>query len=324
MGVWLRGLGRTALALVALCALPVRAQNHWTYAAGDHFEIYTTGGDAVARRALQDFDRVHMYFEQAMKTPPITGPRTRLIVFSSREEFAPYAANSSVKAFYQSNVDGDFIVLPSLKGDVLPVVTHEYAHLVARRTGSHYPLWFDDGLAEYFSTVTPMMAKLQIGAAPPERAKALGFGVKLMPLERLFTITRDSADYTAPSRAALFYAESWSLTHMLLTDERYRDRSADVLTRLANGEPSALALTTIYRKTVDDIAKDLSKYTLRGYYKTSTVDVALPTPTSNAITRAATDFEAGVALASLLASNPEHQPAARAAFSALQLENRMP
>ena len=262
-----------------------------------------------------------MHFEQALKTPPITGPRTRLIVFSSRDEFAPYAANASVKAFYQSNVDGDFIVLPSMRGDVLPALTHEYAHLVARRTGNHYPLWLDDGLAEYFSTVTPAMDRLRIGAAPPERAKALGFGVKLMPLERLFAVTRDSADYTAPTRAGLFYAESWSLTHMLLTDERYRDRSGELLTRLAKGEPSALALTTVYRKPVDDIAKDLSKYTLRGYYKTTAVEVALPTVTSNATTRAATDFEAGVALASLLASNPEHQPAARAAFSVLQQEN---
>lgn len=262
-----------------------------------------------------------MYFESALKALPITGPRTRLIVFSSREEFAPYAANASVKAFYQSNLDGDFIVLPSLKGDVLPAVTHEYAHLIARRTGCHYPLWLDEGLAEYFSTVTPTGAKLQIGSAPPERLKALSFGVRLLPLERLFVVTRESDEYTAPSRAALFYAESWALSHMLLSDDRYRGRSTDLFARLAKGEPSALALMTVYGKPVDDIAKDLSKYVLRASYKPSLVDVGLPPVAAAAETRPVTDFEARVVLASLLASNPDHYPAARASFSALKDEN---
>lgn len=311
----------TAVLLAALVLLSTGPESRWTYAAGQHFEVYTTGGEAVARRAIEDFDRVHMYFELALKTPAITGPRTRLIVFSSRDEFAPYAANSSVKAFYQSDIDGDFIVLPGLKGDVMPAVTHEYAHLVARRTGSHYPLWLDDGLAEYFSTVMPAATKLLIGAAPPERQRALGFGVRLLPLERLFAVTRESADYTSPSRATLFYAESWALTHMLLSDERYRDKSGELLARLAKGEPSALALTTVYGKPVDDITKDLSKYALRGSYKATQLDIALPPMTAAADTRAASDFEAGVALASLLAANPTHRDDARAAFDALQSQN---
>lgn len=301
--------------------VPVQAERAWTFASGTHFDVYTTGGDTVARRALEEFDRAHAYFEQALQLAPLTNLRTHLIVFSGRDEFAPYAANANVTAFYQSNLDGDFIVMPTINARTFPAVAHEYAHLIARRTGSHYPLWLDDGLAEYFSTMTPQGARLQVGSAPPERIQSLGFGVRLMPLERLFAVTRDSAEYTTPSRAALFYAESWALTHMLITDERYRDKSRVLFARLAKGEPTALALTTVYGKPVDEVTRDLGRYTLRGLYRASVIDVPVPTATTQASTRPATEFEASVTLASLLASNPAHSDEARTAFRALEGQN---
>lgn len=314
---------RLAATLVMLSiTLPsASAQSHWTCAAGEHFEVYTTGGEKVARRALEDFDRVHRYFEQVLHIPPIAGPRTRLIVFNGRDEFAPYASNRTVRAFFQSGVDGDFIVLPSIGGDVFRAVSHEYAHLVSRRTGRHYPLWLDEGLAEYFSTVTSRGAKLQIGAPVQERTRSLGFGVRLMPLEQLFAITRDSADYTSPERSGLFYAQSWSLTHMLLTDDRYKDQSAALLATLAHSEPSAPTLTTIYGKPIDEISKDLRKYALRGNYRTSLIDVELSAGTATSVIRPATDFEAGVVLATLIAANQNRRAEAQTAFDALERQN---
>lgn len=313
-----RGLCAAAVLLALLSPPELHAQSQWTYAAGEHFEVYTTGGDHVARRAIEIFDRAHAMFQRVLHAPSADEPRTRLIVFSSTKESAPYASNASVRAFYQSSPDIDFIVLPSLSGDVFPAAVHEYAHLVFRRSGSRYPLWLDEGLAEYFSTLTVEGTKLQVGRAPRERVQAIGFGVRLMPLERLFAITRNSAEYNTPSRAALFYAESWALTHMLVTDERYRDRSAELLARLATGGPTALALTTVYGKPVEDIAKDFSHYVLRGHYRTSDLDAASPAAAAAATVRPSSDFEAGVALATLLSANASRQNDARAAFEALE------
>ena len=270
-----------------------------------------------------DFERVHTYFEQVLHTETIAGPRTRLIVFNGGPEFASYAQAASVRGFYQSSPDGDFIVLPSLKGDVMPVAAHEYAHLFFRRTGRRYPLWLSDGLAEYFSTVTPQRDGLRIGAPPPERARALGFGVRLMPLERLFAVTRDSIEYTAPKSASLFYAQSWALAHLLVTDPRYRDLAPAFFARLARDEPAGLAFTTVYRANIDELGRDLTRYTLRGNYRTTTMQVdALPAILS-ATPRASTSFEAGVVLASLLGANPARESQAQAAFDALEQENRV-
>lgn len=310
-----------ALLLSLVCVSARGAEPAWTYGAGDHFEVYTTGGDDVARRTIDQFERVHAYFEQLLHVPPIGGSRTRLIVFSNRKEFEPYAANASIKAFYQSGVDNDVIAMPSLGLDAFPVVVHEYTHLVLRRVGARYPLWLEDGLAEYLSTITPQNGKLQVGAAPKERERALGFGVRLMPLERLFAIGRDSADYTTPSRAGLFYAQSWALTHMLMTDDRYRAQTPALLAKLAQGSPTALALTTVYQKPVDEIAKDLTRYCLRGGYRSSIVDAPVSIARGGITTRTGTAFEANVAIAAMLGANPQRQAEARAAFEALEREN---
>lgn len=270
---------------------------------------------------LDDCDRVHAYYEQLLRTTTVPGPRTRVIVFSERDEFQPYATHAAVRAFYQSSLDGDFIALAWLGGDAFPALAHEYAHLFFRRSGHQYPLWLSDGLAEYLSTITPQNGKLKVGAPPTERAKALGFGVKLMPLERLFTVTRDSADYTVPGRAGLFYAQSWALTHLLVTDDRYREGSAAFFARLAADEPAALAFQNVYNKNVDELARDLSRYTLRAYYKATTTELPVTPATAAAVPRPATEFEAGVALASMLGANADRQSRARDAFAALEQLN---
>ena len=267
---------------------------------------------------IDDCDRVHAYYEQLLRTTTVPGPRTRVIVFGERDEFKPYATHSAVRAFYQSSLDGDFIALAWLGGDAFTALAHEYAHLFFRRSGHQYPLWLADGLAEYLSTITPQNGKLKVGAPPAERAKALGFGVKLMPLERLFTVTRDSAEYTVPGRAGLFYAESWALTHMLVTDDRYREGSAAFFARLAADEPAALAFQNIYNKNADELARDLSRYTLRANYKATTTELPVTPATAAAVPRSATEFEAGVVLASLLGANADRQTRARDAFAALE------
>lgn len=306
---------------MALSARPASARSdapQWTYVADEHFEVYTTAGDAVARQVLDDCDLVHSYYEQLLHTTTVPGPRTRVIVFGEHSDFAPYAPHAAVRAFYQSSLDGDFIALAWLGGDAFPALAHEYAHLFFRRSGSPYPLWLADGLAEYFSTLTPQNGRLKVGSAPPERAKALGFGVRLMPLERLFAITRESADYTVPSRTSLFFAQSWALAHLLVTDERYRDRSAAYFARLAANEPAALAFQNVYGRNLDELSKDLSRYALRGNYKTTTTELPVRSATAASTPRPATDLEAGVVLASMLGANTERQARARAAFAALE------
>ena len=169
------GLAVAVVAAVLLSAAWPEAQGalSWTYAASDHFEVYTTSGGGRAREALAHYEGVHAFFTRHLKLSPGRLPVARLIVFSSEHEFAPYRPNEFATAFYQSGPSGDAIVMRSLDRDSATTVVHEYAHLMFRRSGAAYPLWLNEGLADYFSTVSIDRGRATLGIPPLGRLRPL-------------------------------------------------------------------------------------------------------------------------------------------------------
>lgn len=307
----------TLLVCLLILAAAPRAAEKWTYASSDYFEVYATGGDRQAREALTYFERVHAFFTGFLKLAPRRGKPTRLIIFSGDKQFAPYRPNEVAAAFYLSGPNRDFIVMKSLDKDAYPVVVHEYAHLLIRHSGARFPLWLNEGLAEFFSTMSPEGGRMSIGIVPLGRLQYLNDGVALMPLDRLFGVTRGSAEYNTRAHAGLFYSQSWALTHMLLTDKRYLAGFDELMRLVSNGTPSAAALMKLYGKTPDVLGQELSNYVRRSHYTLFHVNYKSPPPTSKQPTRAADAFEAGLVTANLLANTGSRENEARAAFEQL-------
>jgi hypothetical protein len=84
------------------------------------------------------------------------------------------------------------------------------------------PTWFDDGLAEFLSTIQRRNGKMMVGIAPQERWDTLQSG-RWMPLQTLLRVTPRSQEYSGKD-TDLFYAESWLLIHyaQFANKERWR------------------------------------------------------------------------------------------------------
>jgi tetratricopeptide (TPR) repeat protein len=298
---------------------PVTAAPEWTYSASDHFEVYTTGGDKRARDALQYFEGVRAFFSDYAKLSPATTAPVRLVVFSSDKEFAPYRPHAGSVAFYASGPDRDSIVMRSLDARAYPVVVHEYVHLAIRYSGDRYPLWLNEGLAEFFSTLSAEGDKMSIGKVPIGRQRVAA-NASLLSLEQIFAVDQRSPDYNKQSHAGLFYSESWALTHMLLRDERYAPQSSRALTLIAGGTASGKALESVYGKPLASIFNDLRSYIQRGLYAYTRVSYTPPKPADTHPTRPVSAFEGRLVLATVLATRPDASEA-RAAFEALAREN---
>ncbi len=316
------GLAVAVVAAVLLSAAWPEAQGalSWTYAASDHFEVYTTSGGGRAREALAHYEGVHAFFTRHLKLSPGRLPVARLIVFSSEHEFAPYRPNEFATAFYQSGPSGDAIVMRSLDRDSTTTVVHEYAHLMFRRSGAAYPLWLNEGLADYFSTVSIDRGRATLGIPPLGRLRALAGGAALLPLPRLFAIDRYASEYNSREHAGLFYSQSWALTHMLLSDARYRPNSDRFLDLMASGAPSGPTVEATFGRPLTAILRDLEAYVRRDRF--SGFRVAYQPPEIRPIwpTRPASGFEGGLVTANLLADRPDRVEEARAAFDALARE----
>jgi len=74
----------------------------------------------------------------------------------------------------------------------------------------------------------------------------------LLPLDQLFAVNRESPEYRTKEQSRLFYAESWALTHMLLTHDRYRSGAYRFLTIVRAALDYCQFIAGRLREPVDD------------------------------------------------------------------------
>ena len=155
--------------------------------------------------------------------PAPTAP-TMVYVFGSRKAFEPFiplrnGKPISVGGYFQRSVDVNSIAL-STEGfaEDAPVIFHEYSHLLVGTAVRSIPVWLNEGLAEYFSTF-----RLSAGGKGANIGLAVARHVALLrerfiPLAQLLAVDQTSELYNEGERRSIFYAESWALTHYLMTE----------------------------------------------------------------------------------------------------------
>jgi len=106
-------------------------------------------------------------------------------------------------------------------------VVHEATHQIAFNCGLHTrlsdcPVWFCEGIAEYFETPDLRSAKGWKGIGGVNRARLEEFRryCEKRPASSLETLIRDDKRFHDASQATEAYAEAWAVTHFLLTQRR--------------------------------------------------------------------------------------------------------
>ena len=294
--------------------------SRWVGYSTPHFELYTTNDEATAYDAIQSFEVLHDFFRQlglpngALDTTPQL--KVRVIAFRSAREFNVHrVSQADACAYYQRTRSGDYIVMQDLAPDHYQVGAHEYAHFLFRGTGLKLPLWLNEGLAELYSSIESRNGQVLLGLPPYGRLHSLRTQ-SWITLKTLFTTDPSSPYYTQADKMAIFYAESWALTHMLAMRAEYAPQFPRLLLLISSGTPVMDAIQTLYGKNPDQLLADLNDYLQQGRLPVRTVNLSAaavslsattpvpvpqsPVPQSLASPRAEVDF----ALADLAAANP--------------------
>jgi hypothetical protein len=124
-----------------------------------------------------------------------------------------------IGGYFWRNVDTNTIAF-STEGfaDEAAVVFHEYSHLLVGTAVRSIPIWLNEGLAEYYSTFSLKSGGkgANIGLAIPRHVQLLR--QRFIPLSQLLAVDQSSELYNEGERRSIFYAESWALTHYLMTE----------------------------------------------------------------------------------------------------------
>ena len=216
---------------VSLCLLVVVSQ-HSTVAAKDTWvSVRTKNFLMLGNASEKEIRRVGLKLEQFREAftnlfPAIrfnTPVPTTVIVFKSDSSFAPFKPGPNVAGYFQSGPDVNYITLTTeVRGqqDPFSVIFHEYTHLLINNTFPRAPLWFNEGLAEYYSTFSITDdQKLVLGIPIGSHVYRLREG-NMLPLKTLFEVDHKSAHYNERNKQGIFYAQSWALMHYLIIGKK--------------------------------------------------------------------------------------------------------
>lgn len=135
---------------------------------------------------------------------------------------------------------------------------HEYTHLFFHAANWELPVWMNEGLAEFYSTIKAVGKKVRLGdviqgrvLAAPGRDSA----------EQLVAVDHRSKYHNERDRAGTFYAESWLLCHMLAMSNAYRPKFGQFFMQVAQNQvPLSDALMKVYGVKVADLQRDFDDY----------------------------------------------------------------
>ncbi len=282
-------------------SLPALAADEWVHLVTPHFEIFTNAGEKKGREAILYFEEVRSFVSSQTDSTWDQAVPVRIIAFRSEKQFRPYAPNGAAAAFYAATQSRDYIVMQDFDRESYPVAVHEYMHLVVRHSGLKLPTWLNEGWADVFSTLRPDGKNAIIGEVLPGRLQVLN-NEKWLDFQSLTSVTQKNPVYNEKSRAGIFYAESWALTHMLYLGPTYHANFGKLIAALNAGKSAAEAVQFAYDRPPARIYADLQSYLHQGSINAGVFPAKLEKSAEEAVLLPVSVMESELVLADLLAS----------------------
>jgi len=196
---------------------------------------------------------------------------TVVYLFRDRRSFAPFRPRRNVAGYVIPTAHANYIAIDGgcETLEASEIIHHEYVHFLVRNAGGfHYPMWYDEGFAEFLSTVEVDGDQVVIGRVPTLRAQSLNSG-RSISFERL-TNAKSLEDFGSRG-TSMFYAKSWLLVHYLLTGHLHKDRIEKVrqpeliryLELVNEGVESSEAIEQAFEGGAEGLRKGVRKHRKR-------------------------------------------------------------
>jgi len=246
------------------------AKDTWTSIQSKNFFLVGNGSEKEIKQVaarLEQFREVFTHLFPRLKfTTPIP---TTVVVFKSDSSFKPFKPIPNVAGYFQPGQDVNYISLTTeLEGqDPFSVIFHEYVHLLVDNTVGNMPLWFNEGLAEYYSTfkITDDQ-KIALGNPIGNHVFLLREN-KFLPLRTLFQVDHKSPHYNERNKQSIFYAESWALMHYLIIGKTGRaEQLGAFLDKIRANVPMEQAFQDAFQMSFEAMEKELRDYVHKDRY----------------------------------------------------------
>jgi tetratricopeptide (TPR) repeat protein len=234
-----------AIFCLSLCC-PGAEPSPWLEIHSTHFTVITDAGEKKGREVALRFEQMRAIFavmlmrERLNDSEPLT-----ILAFKNDKNYfqsAPLHQGNPIAApgFFLPGEDQNFIVLNLFEEASWGAVAHDLAHLLLNYNYPAVDGWFDEGLAEYFSSIQLDDKNFDLGADPelhnlytmdlleniqevhnpPKSLTELLGGQVWLSLPDLLTMKHDTSTYIEGTHHTLYYAQSWITVHYLVHEKK--------------------------------------------------------------------------------------------------------
>jgi tetratricopeptide (TPR) repeat protein len=261
---------------VAVYSSPVSAQEFslpkptqkWIEIRTANFRFFSNAGRLATRQVAVDLEELRAVLAELTDYDLQAPVPTFIFVFKGDRSFLPYKVlyegrPAAVSGYFMGGDHANYIAINADAQDASAIVYHEYVHYVANNNMWYLPVWFSEGLAQFYESFEVVGETVYIGL-PVLRHLVVLRGAVPIPLQQLFAVDRGSELYNESDGKGMFYSQSWALVHyLLLGDEERRRKLGSYLVLVRNGVPGDEAFTTAFSGDYETLSREL-----RGYLRT--------------------------------------------------------
>jgi tetratricopeptide (TPR) repeat protein len=248
--------------------------SQWVEIQSPNFSVITDAGDKRGRDVALHFEQMRAVFGKLMTKAHVNLPvPLQIVAFRNSKEMRQLAPvfngkPTELAGLFQGGEDRCFIMLDMSVENPWSVVFHEYAHqLMNGNLSVRADPWFEEGFAEYFSSIEVDNKEARVGKIPEQTYQILQ-QMGTMRVADLFRVRQYSKTYNdSGDHRNVFYAESGLLVHYIYDNQlvlklaEYFDAKINKKKTVEEATQQAFGMTT------DQFDKVLRNYLSSGRFK---------------------------------------------------------
>ena len=241
------------------------ANPQWMQVKSPNFTVITDAGEKRGRDVALHFEQMRAVFGTLFAKANITSSQPLYIVaFRTTKEFravCPLWKGKPVElsGYFQPGNGVTYIAIDLDAEGRWQTIFHEYGHFLLNSNSVGAPPWFDEGFAEYYSTVKVEGKNFVFGNIPVGDPEVLQ-QYKWLPLAQLFSVTHDSATYNERNRQTIFYAQSWlTMAHFWFNSSEQK-KVIQFLDLQTKNVPVEEAIQKSFGKDANALDKELHEF----------------------------------------------------------------
>lgn len=277
-----RWLG-TFTILAAFASSAHAAEQKWLRLSSDHFTLVTDAGQKKGHEYIARLEQMRAVFGQLLMRQKLQmSEPLEILAIENPATYAsmvPFANGRPISApgFFLVGEDRDYIVLNTSVQDSWRAIEHSLAHYFLNYNYPPTPPWFDEGIAEYFSSLYFTRTKTEMGNDPelpwpgqadfsPDPSGGLKPLTQVLDtpvwlnLGDLLQMKNRVVNGQEGTHHTLFYAQSWILVHYLLNKDKLSEagRYFDLVEN--QHVPVADAVQQAFGMSVADLDRAVKEY----------------------------------------------------------------